>query len=223
MTTPDPLREAAAAIMREGVSVLDVQLRLHKETPANEIKWRQGPGGKELAYVDARYVMDTLDEAVGPDNWKRLHAMEGSKVACGIAVRIDGEWIEKWDGAGETDIEGEKGSFSDSFKRAAVNWGIARDLYSKDAPAASAPQRTAAPRPAPHSLHDDYDPAEDGASDGGSCPAGHGPWVLKPGGVSKKTGNPYDPFYACQYKPARGEAYCNEKPSKAWLARQETN
>ena len=40
-----------------------------------------------------------------------------------------GVWITKTDGAGETDIEGEKGAFSDAFKRAAVHHGVARYLY----------------------------------------------------------------------------------------------
>lgn len=32
-------------------------------------------------------------------------------------------------GAGETQVEGEKGKFSDAFKRAAVLWGVGRYLY----------------------------------------------------------------------------------------------
>ena len=42
---------------------------------------------------------------------------------------MDGEWIWKSDGAGETSIEGEKGGFSDAFKRAGVHFGYARELY----------------------------------------------------------------------------------------------
>tara|TARA_R110000851_G_scaffold284617_1_gene438177 strand:- start:1290 stop:1529 length:240 start_codon:yes stop_codon:yes gene_type:complete len=42
---------------------------------------------------------------------------------------MDGEWVWKSDGAGETSIEGEKGGFSDAFKRAAVHFGYARELY----------------------------------------------------------------------------------------------
>ena len=254
----DPLREAAATINRDGVGPLDIIQRLHKETPHDEIRHRPGPHSKHcvkpcqvahtpLAYVDARYVMDTLDEAVGPDNWQRTHVMgaEG-KVICCIAIRIDGVWIEKCDGAGETDIEPEKGSFSDSFKRAAVSWGIARDLYDKDTPSVPPippqyrPQAVPAPQTDLSADEVDRDPRgfDDGRPDhytdavprsagpGGVCPAGHGPWVLKPGGYSKNKvdadGKPawYDPFYAC---PSRERPFCKEKPSKAWLARQETN
>lgn len=39
------------------------------------------------------------------------------------------EWVSKVDGAENTDIETVKGGISDSFKRAAVQWGIGRYLY----------------------------------------------------------------------------------------------
>jgi hypothetical protein len=227
--TVDPLRQAAADVMTMGVSVLDITTRLHKETPPNEIKHRQGPGGKSLAYVDARYVMDTLDEAVGPDNWQRDHRLgEGGKVSCGIGIRVDGVWIWKWDGAGETDIEGEKGSYSDSFKRAGVNWGIARDLYGKDAPPAGQQYGVAvptqAPRPPMRVAAPDTDLSADEVygdprgDDGGVCPDHGLSWALRPGGTSKKTGKPYDPFYAC---PKSGPPYCQNKPPRSWLARHE--
>ena len=239
--TVDPLRQAAADIMTMGVSVIDVQTRLHKPTPKDEIRHKPGPHSKycekpcqvthtPLDYVDARYVMDVLDEGVGPDNWQRTHVMgDGGKVICCIAIRIDGEWITKCDGAGETAIEAEKGSFSDSFKRAAVSWGIARDLYDKEEkPATSAPvQRPAATRPvaAPKPVYDGYEgeEREETNDDAGYCPDHDLPWVLKPGGTSKKTGNPYDPFYTCGFKPERGQPYCQNKPPRAWLARHEVS
>ena len=48
---------------------------------------------------------------------------------CTVSCHIKGNWISKSDGAGDTNIEGEKGGISDSFKRACVAWGIARYLY----------------------------------------------------------------------------------------------
>ena len=223
--TVDPLRQAAADIDTMGVSPLDITMRLHKATPPDEIKYRQGPGGRQLAYIDARYVMDVLDEAVGPDNWQTQHRMDGAKVSCSIGIRIDGQWIWKSDGAGETDIEGEKGSFSDALKRAAVSWGIARDLYSLgQQPAGLQVQRPQAVRrevAAPDtdlSADEVYGDPRGYEDDGGTCPDHGFAWVLKPGGVSKKTGNPYDPFYAC---PKTGQPYCQNKPNKAWLARHE--
>ena len=50
-------------------------------------------------------------------------------VLCGISIKINNEWITKWDGAENTDIEGVKGGLSGSMKRAAVQWGIGRYLY----------------------------------------------------------------------------------------------
>ena len=48
---------------------------------------------------------------------------------CSIGIKIENEWVWKTDGGTETDIEGAKGELSDSFKRAAVKWGIGRFLY----------------------------------------------------------------------------------------------
>jgi hypothetical protein len=89
-----------------------------------------------LAYVDARVVMDRLDAFVGCDNWQNNYTtgVNGS-IVCNLALRIPtGEWIWKADGAGATDIEGEKGALSDAFKRAAVRFGIGRYLYDIKAP-----------------------------------------------------------------------------------------
>lgn len=48
----------------------------------------------------------------------------------GIAIRIHGEWVQRWDGADVTDVEPYKGGISSAVKRAAVPWGIGRYLYS---------------------------------------------------------------------------------------------
>ena len=42
-------------------------------------------------------------------------------------------WVTKSDGAEDSTIEAVKGAYSDSFKRAAVKWGIARYLYHPNA------------------------------------------------------------------------------------------
>lgn len=110
----------------------------------NEIKWRIGntnqdkTKGLALAYIDARTVMRRLDEACGAFGWASSHSVspDGKKVTCSIAIRNPetGEWVSKSDGAGQTDYEAEKGSYSDSLKRAAIAWNVGRYLYDLSSP-----------------------------------------------------------------------------------------
>ena len=76
-----------------------------------------------------RAIMDRLDKVCGVENWMNQFKEFKSGLLCGISIRIDGEWITKWDGAQETQIEPFKGGLSDSMKRAAVQWKIGRYLY----------------------------------------------------------------------------------------------
>ena len=100
-----------------------------KPFPKKAVKTRKGPGGKSLSFITARALMERLDRDVGSQNWQtRYHEVAG-KCCCELGIRMDGEWIWKSDGAGETSIEGEKGGFSDAFKRAGVHFGYARELY----------------------------------------------------------------------------------------------
>lgn len=83
--------------------------------------------GIALAYLTARDVMERLDEVCGPESWQCRYPFQG---CCEIGIRMDdGAWVWKSNGAGQTDIEGEKGIYSDAFKRAAVLWSIGRYLY----------------------------------------------------------------------------------------------
>jgi len=111
---------------------------LQKPFPASDIEWRvqrsmstaKGPKAVVLAYVTNRAIMNRLDEVFGIDGWKNEYKEWRDKgVLCGISVKIDGEWVTKWDGAEETQVEATKGGFSGSMKRAAVQWGIGRYLY----------------------------------------------------------------------------------------------
>lgn len=109
---------------------------------AEEIDWRIGSTnadktkGMALAYMDARAVMDRLDGVCGPDGWQCNYTVgAGNSLICNLGVRMPGnEWIWKADGAGATDVEGEKGMMSDALKRAAVRWGIGRYLYEMKSP-----------------------------------------------------------------------------------------
>lgn len=109
--------------------------------PPDAVSWRVGSvtrdktRGMALAFLDARDVMNRLDDVLGPAGWQcRYSHADDKKTVCDIAVKVDGEWVWKADGAGETDIEAEKGSLSSAFKRAAVRWGIGRYLYDLPSP-----------------------------------------------------------------------------------------
>jgi hypothetical protein len=78
--------------------------------------------------------MNRLDDVCGAAGWQCEYPHAGGKTICSIGIKIDGEWVWKADGAGDTDVEAEKGAISDAFKRAAVKWGIGRYLYDLDAP-----------------------------------------------------------------------------------------
>ena len=98
-------------------------------------------GTKALAvpYIDARAVMDRLDDVLGPENWSDEYlVISPDSVMCTLAIRFpgakDGEWTRKADvgsKSGQPD-EGDqmKAAFSDGLKRAAIKFGIGRYIYS---------------------------------------------------------------------------------------------
>jgi len=114
----------------------DIFARLAIPFNPEDIEWRAGATNADktkalaLTYLTSRAVMDRLDEVIGPENWRDEYkpGPDGG-VICGLSLRIDGEWITKWDGADNTDIEAIKGGLSDAFKRVGVKWGIGRYLY----------------------------------------------------------------------------------------------
>lgn len=104
------------------------------------ISWRVGSTtgdkskGMALGYIDARDVMERLDTVIGAANWQDRYEFHGKRTVCYLSIRVDGEWITKADGAGDSDVESEKGAISDALKRAAVKWGIGRYLYDLNSP-----------------------------------------------------------------------------------------
>lgn len=99
----------------------------------NEIEARVGQATEKgvslLLYKDARVDMTLLDETVGPMNWQRYHSRENANCTVAIFDREKNTWVTKEDTGTESNTEAEKGLASDSFKRACVNWGIGRELY----------------------------------------------------------------------------------------------
>lgn len=82
-----------------------------------------------LLYKNARVDMDLLDETVGPMNWKRHHLRDNANCIVSIWDEEKKEWVSKEDTGTESNTAQKKGQASDSFKRACVNWGIGRELY----------------------------------------------------------------------------------------------
>ena len=108
--------------------------------PPEKVSWRVGSTtqdkkrGMALAYIDARDVMARLDEVCGVAGWQNRYPHANGKTVCEIGIKVADEWIWKANGAGDSDVEAEKGALSDAFKRAAVQWGVGRYLYDVDSP-----------------------------------------------------------------------------------------
>jgi len=117
----------------------EIMQALARPFAADEVEWRASQCGmsksgkpwvRVLCYLTNRAIMNRLDEVFGISHWRNEYVKWGNdSTLCGISVRINSEWITKWDGASETDIEAVKGGLSDAMKRAAVQWGMGRYLY----------------------------------------------------------------------------------------------
>jgi hypothetical protein len=210
-------------------------MNLNDPTPKEEIKQRQGPGGRMLDYIDARFVMDRLDAAVGPNNWQdKYEDLPNGSVRCGIGIRLGDQvvgidWVWKWDVGDPSDIEATKGAHSDAFKRAGVKWGIGRDLYGDHPQKAPERPRTAAAAPQPvYASHEPPLPDEppfpgleaaaldtfhDLLVDESKCPDHNKPY--KSGAKGWFCATPVEK------DGDRVVAWCKRRPSKAWAAAQE--
>lgn len=102
---------------------------------ADEIECRVGTinerGLSLLLYKDARVDQKILDEAFGMYGWERTHQSIEGNLYCTVRIwdSEESQWIEKQDVGTTSYTEKEKGQASDAFKRACVNVGIGRELY----------------------------------------------------------------------------------------------
>lgn len=111
--------------------------KLAEPFPLDQLDWRllqswvseSGPGGFCAPYVDARAIMNRLDQVVGPENWQTEFTQMQGGTLCKLSIRVGESWISKQDGSDETDTEPFKGGISKALVRAAVSWGIGRYLY----------------------------------------------------------------------------------------------
>lgn len=105
----------------------------------DEIDVKVTDNGRVLLYKNARVDMDILDETVGNDNWAL--SRNGDSATLSIYDEAKEQWISKTDvGESTGNLKGPKATASDALKRAAVLWGIGRELYT--APAISFIKKT---------------------------------------------------------------------------------
>lgn len=118
--------------------------KLAEPFPGDVVKWRaqgkpfQRSGvwcARVVCYIDARIVIDRLNEVCGLNWQKKTTETAKGRVLCSIGITLEnGREVWRDDGAGDTDIEGEKGAISDALKRAAVNFGVGAYLYGFHSP-----------------------------------------------------------------------------------------
>ncbi|MDM7324097.1 MAG: Rad52/Rad22 family DNA repair protein [Thermus sp.] len=96
---------------------------------------KDGRKGQVVAFVDARAVMNRLDEVVGLEGWHDTYEVLADRIVQGrngeerlveVKCRLTILGITKED-VGEGDTL--KAAFSDALKRAAVKFGVGRHLY----------------------------------------------------------------------------------------------
>lgn len=116
----------------------DIIKRLREPFAFKDVEWKiqvttqDKVRGMAVAYIDSRAIQNRLDEIIGAFSWKNTFSpWHNNAQICGLSVYDceRGDWVTKYDGAENTDIEPIKGGLSDSFKRAACVWGIGRYLY----------------------------------------------------------------------------------------------
>lgn len=127
--------------LREEFDKLPMHQKLACPFHPSKVSWRIGRKSKDgksailLAYIDARDVMERLDLACGPFGWQcRYNLAADGVLICEIGIRHGDEWLWRANGAGDTQVEAEKGKCSDAYKRAAVLWGVGRYLYDLPSP-----------------------------------------------------------------------------------------
>jgi hypothetical protein len=105
---------------------------------SGEVKVRSY-SGRQMHYITARVAMNRLDDVVGPANWWDDYIPSENSVLCRLSIRLpDGSTLTKSDAGGYAGMsdqgDDDKSGYSDSFKRAAVKFGIARYLYRDGVP-----------------------------------------------------------------------------------------
>ncbi len=130
----------------------DVIAILERSTPPTEVSYlpfRIKPKGQSttegvataIPYVDSAYVENTLDEAAGAFGWATDLKQIAGVMCMGVGIKDPEthEWVWRWDVGLEKkqDEHGSKSEVTGALKRAARQWGIARDLKNYPKPRAA--------------------------------------------------------------------------------------
>jgi len=115
----------------------EIREKLSSPIPTDEIEFKpqvtRGDKALMVAYVDARWVAERLDESANGDwsfEWENLGllgdriAIKGILTVCGVTREDVGEHEMNSSG-----IDPYKSAVSDALKRAAVLFGVGRELY----------------------------------------------------------------------------------------------
>jgi len=213
----------------------DITAALAAPFDAKDLKTRPGRAGMTFTYADARAVAQRLDDVLSLTGWQfEVSVADAARgvVKGSLAIVVEGKTVihEDFGYPNSTqDDEPLKSAASDALRRCAAQVGVGRSLYSPErgtqtgyrAPAPVSVPQIAKPEASSALSADDQVMAAaamlfvQGATDD-ACSHGEA-WQLKPGGVSKASGKPYQSFWAASHKAPDG-SWCKDKPSIKWLA-----
>jgi hypothetical protein len=187
-----------------------------------------------FTYADARAVAQRLDDVLGIEGWQfEVKVADGARnvVHGSLAVVIGGKTTIRQDFGypnSAQDDEPLKSAASDALRRCAAQLGVGRSLYSPEkgvpVPLGRVPRLSVAPTgvsvDSTRASDDDILAAKAAmifaaSVDDDRCSHGES-WTLKPAGISKVSGKPYEAFWAASHKAPDG-SYCREKPSAKFL------
>jgi len=204
-----------------------------------DLKHRPGRAGMTFTYADARAVAQRLDDVLGIEGWqfevKVADPIRGV-VHGSLALVVEGKTTIRQDFGypnSAQDDEPLKSAASDALRRCAAQVGVGRSLYSPEKGIQVPPRAAARPYEPVRALSVDSSGGSGTATDDDILAAkaamlfaagvdddrcSHGEsWTLKPAGISKVSGKPYEAFWAASHKAPDG-SYCREKPSAKFLS-----